>query len=279
VSRRQDGPFIAVAATLQPVPPEPVTAISPLAVVEGELGAGCEVGPFAVVAPGADLGDSCVLHPHVVVGEGARIGHGCVLHPGAVVGADVVIGDSVHVFPGAVVGREPHDPGAVARAVDFDKHLHIGDECSIGAHATVYYDVEIGPNSLLGDACSIREGSRIGSRCIIGRCVTLNYDVLMGDGVKVMDNAHITGGTEIGEAAFIAMMVVGANDNRPTEPHAADRVAAPRIEAGAVLGIGSILLPGVVVGANAMVGAGAVVTRDVPPRQRVVGVPAQPGPS
>jgi UDP-3-O-[3-hydroxymyristoyl] glucosamine N-acyltransferase len=251
-------------------------AVSPLAAVEGTLGAGCSVGPFAVVGAGAEVGDASRLHSQVVVAGSARIGRECLLHPGVVVGEDVVIGDRVQVFPGAVIGREPHDPGAVARQPGFERRLRMGDECSIGAHATVYYDVEIGANCLLGDSCSIREGTRIGSRCVIGRCATLNYDVLIGDAVKIMDGAHVTGGTEIGDGAFLGMLVVGANDNQATEPLVPGRIAGPRIEAGAFLGVGAILLPGVVVGADATVAAGAVVTRDVSPRQTVVGVPARP---
>lgn len=231
--------------------------ISPLAAVEGVVGEGSTVGPFAVVAAGARIGRDCVVHPSVVVSAG------------------VEVGDRVHIFPGAVLGREPHSAGATSRALEFARHASIGDDCSIGAHVTVYQDVEIGSSSLLGDSCSIREGGRIGSRCIIGRCVTLNYEVTMGDGVKVMDNATVTGGAVIGDGAFLSMMVSMANDNEATKPFDEHRVAGPRVEAGAFVGVGAILLPGVVVGAAATVAAGAVVTHDVPPGATVMGTPAR----
>jgi acetyltransferase-like isoleucine patch superfamily enzyme len=98
----------------------------------------------------------------------------------------------------------------------------------------------------------------------------------MGDKVKVMDNATVTGGTVIGDGAFLSMMVAMANDNQATKPLVAGRLAGPRIEAGAFVGVGAILLPGVVVGADATVAAGAVVTRDVPPGHTVMGIPARP---
>jgi acetyltransferase-like isoleucine patch superfamily enzyme len=155
--------------------------------------------------------------------------------------------------------------------------LTIGDASSIGAHATIYYDVEIGASTLVGDAASIREGGRIGARCIISRCVTLNYDVVVGDDVKIMDNTHITGGMHIGRGAFVSTMVATTNDNHPTA--GADiqaRLAPPRIGERAVVAAGAILLPGVVVGADAVVAAGAVVTHDVAPGSTVMGMPARP---
>ena len=85
-----------------------------------------------------------------------------------------------------------------------DQLLTIGNACSIGAHATIYYGVRIGEHTLIGDGASVRqEGTQIGSRCIVSRCVTVNYDVTIGDNAKVMDNTHVTGATVIGEGALI----------------------------------------------------------------------------
>jgi UDP-3-O-[3-hydroxymyristoyl] glucosamine N-acyltransferase len=249
--------------------------ISPLALVDGDLGDGCTVEAFAVIGAGATLGPRCRVAVGAVVGAGARLGAGCVLHPHAVVSDAVELGDGVEVFPAGLVGRVPKGAGATAREPDVSGHLRIGNGCSIGSHATVYYGVEIGAETLIGEAASIREGGRIGSRCIVSRCVTLNYDVHLGNGVKIMDNTHITGGTWIGDGAFVSTMVATANDNSPTEPFS-ERVVGPRIEPGAVIGAGATLLPGVRIGARAVVGAGAVVTRDVADGVTVTGVPARP---
>ena len=234
-------------------------SISPHALVEGSLGPDCAVGPFAVLEAGATLGARCRVHAHAYVGAGA------------------VIGADVEIFPGAVVGRTPKSAGATAREPEMVSTLGIGEGCSIGPHATVYYGVRIGAGTLIGDGASLREGTTIGRRCIVSRCVTLNYDVTLGDGVKVMDNTHITGGTRIGDGAFVSVNVSTTNDNTPTRG-LDDRLSGPRIEADAVIGAGAVLLPGVVVGRRAVVAAGAVVTRDVPPGETVMGMPARSAP-
>ncbi len=232
--------------------------VSSQASVAGILASGCHVGPFAVVEDGARVGSGCVLHPHTVIARG------------------VALGEGVEVFPGAVVGREPSGAGATARTPRFDAEVSIGDGCSIGVGAAIYYDVHIGAGTLVGDGASIREGGRIGARCILSRCVTLNYDVLVGDDVKIMDNTHVTGRTTIRDGAFVSTMVAMTNDNSPSESLDDDaRLLGPTIERGAVVGAGAVLLPGVVVGEGSVVGAGAVVTRDVPAGATVLGVPAR----
>jgi UDP-3-O-[3-hydroxymyristoyl] glucosamine N-acyltransferase len=212
-----------------------------------------------------------------VVGEGAAIGAGCVLHPHVVIAADVTLGEGVEVFPGAVIGREPKGAGATSRAPEAAGHVTIADGGSIGVGAAIYCDVEIGPGTLIGDSASIREGARIGARCIVSRCVTINYEVTVGDDVKIMDNTHVTGRTTIGDGAFVSTMVAMTNDNAPlTRLGDAERLVGPRIEPGAVVGAGAILLPGVVLGEGCFVAAGAVVTRDIAPGVTVAGIPAKP---
>jgi acetyltransferase-like isoleucine patch superfamily enzyme len=235
-----------------------ISLISEKAVVQTEdLGSNVEIMEFAVIRDGVSIGNNVVIHPHVVIDPG------------------VVIGDNVEIFPGAYIGKQPKGPG-LARKPVFEPFLRIGDNCSIGPHVVIFYEVEIGNNCLLGDGASIREKCVVGDNCIISRYVTINYNTQIGNNTKIMDLSHITGNCSIGNNVFIAPNVGSANDNAiGTLPYDENKVKGPLVKDGASIGLGALLLPGVIIGENAIVGAGAVVTSDVPDRSLVMGIPAR----
>ena len=135
---------------------------------------------------------------------------------------------------------------------------------------------KIGSNSYIADTAFIRENVKVGDHCIIGRGATIENETTLGNRVKVQAHAYITAWVTIEDNVFIAPCVVTTNDNfmGRTEKRFALKKGA-YIKFGARIGANSILLPRVVVGREAFVAAGSVVTKDVPDGKLVMGVPAK----
>lgn len=231
------------------------------------------IHPTAIISPDANIADGVRIGPFSIIG-GARIGANSVIHSHVVVSDGVEIGEEVEVFPGALIGKEPKGAGATARTPSFERVVSIANGCSIGPNVVVYYDVKIGANTLLGDGASIREGCSIGSKCILSRYVTVNYATTIGDRTKVMDNTHLTGNMHIGDDVFISTMVGTANDNLIRAGYGS-HITGPKINDFAFVGAGATLLPNTEIGAHAVVGSGAVVTKSVEAYTVVAGVPAR----
>ncbi len=149
--------------------------------------------------------------------------------------------------------------------------------------ADVSPKAEIGDSTAIWHQCQVREGVHIGSECILGKNVYVDFDVSIGDRVKIQNNCSVYHGVTIEDGVFLGPHVVLTNDMYPRviNPDGALKgnddweVQPIRICYGAAVGARSVVLPGVTIGRFAMVGAGAVVTRDVPPQGLVVGNPAR----
>jgi UDP-2-acetamido-3-amino-2,3-dideoxy-glucuronate N-acetyltransferase len=145
-----------------------------------------------------------------------------------------------------------------------------------GQFNAIASDVTIGDGTRLGNFVMIRSNTVIGEDCTIGSFVDLEGDVVIGNHVSLQSGCYITRGVVIEDDVFCGPRVITMNDKRisyrrPGVPFVRE---GPRIERAARVGGGSVLLPGVTIGANALVGAGSVVTKDVPAGAIVVGNPA-----
>jgi UDP-2-acetamido-3-amino-2,3-dideoxy-glucuronate N-acetyltransferase len=145
-----------------------------------------------------------------------------------------------------------------------------------GQHCVIFDDVEIGEGTRIGNFVFIREKTIIGKRCIVGSYVDIEGDVRIGDFVSLQSGCYITRGVIIENEVFCGPRIITMNDKPMTyrRPSLTFKRQAPRILRAARIGGGCILCPGVTVGENALVGAGSVVTRDVPDRMIVAGNPA-----
>jgi len=235
-----------------------------------DLAPGLLLGTDASIGDDCVLGTNCVVHPGAVLGDGVELGNGVVIHAGTRIGAGTMVGDhavvdkQVRLAASSTASREPLPP------------LEIGDACTIGAHAVINAGSKIGALTLVGDQAMIRERVVVGERCVLGRSALVENDTTLGDRVKVQANAYLTAYMTIEDDVFIAPCVMTTNDNYMgrTERRFAER-GGPTIRRAARVGGGCVLLPNVVIGEEAFVGAGAVVTKDVPDRMLVVGSPAR----
>jgi acetyltransferase-like isoleucine patch superfamily enzyme len=198
------------------------------------------------------------------------------VHPTAIVYPGTVLGEGVRVLEYAVVGKQPSlSPRSTARREPLPP-ARIGEGTIVSTGAVVFAGSEIGARVILGDQSCVRERVVVGDDVVIGRGSLVENDTTIGSLTKIQAEAYITAYSTLEEQVFIAPCVVTTNDNfmgRTERRH--DLIAGPTIRRGARVGGGAILCPGVEIGEEAFVGAGAVVTRDVPARMLVVGSPAR----
>jgi UDP-2-acetamido-3-amino-2,3-dideoxy-glucuronate N-acetyltransferase len=153
----------------------------------------------------------------------------------------------------------------------------------------IHPSAEVSPRAEIGEGTSIwhqaqiREGARVGRECILGKNVYVDFDVTIGDRVKIQNNCSVYHGAVIEDGVFLGPHVVITNDMYPRaiNPDGTLKgnddweVRPVRICRGAAIGASSVILPGVTIGSFASVGAGTVVTRDVPSHGLFIGHPGR----
>jgi acetyltransferase-like isoleucine patch superfamily enzyme len=198
------------------------------------------------------------------------------VHPSAIVYPGTVLGEGVKVLEHAVVGKQPSlSPRSTAKREPLPP-CEIGAGTIVSTGAIVFAGSTIGARVILGDQSCVRERVTVGDDVVIGRGSLVENDTTIGALTKIQAMAYITAYSTLEEEVFIAPCVQTTNDNfmgRTEKRH--ELIKGPTIRRGARVGGGAVLCPGVEIGEEAFVGAGAVVTKDVPARAVVVGNPAR----
>jgi UDP-2-acetamido-3-amino-2,3-dideoxy-glucuronate N-acetyltransferase len=199
-----------------------------------------------------EIADTAIVYPGTVVGEGCRI------------------------LDYAVVGKPPVLSSRSTTATEELPPLELGAGTVVSTGAIVFAGTAIGERVIVGDQACIRERCAIGDDVVVGRGSLVENDTQVGARTKIQADAYVTAYSLLEDDVFIAPCVVTANDNfmgRTEQRHALRR--GPTVRRGARIGAAAVLLPGIEVGEEAFVGAGAVVLRDVPARAVMVGNPAR----
>ena len=198
------------------------------------------------------------------------------IHPTATVYPGTVLGVGVKVLENAVVGKQPTlSPRSTAKREPLEPAV-VGDGTVISTGAIVFAGSTLGARVIVGDQACVRERVDVADDVVIGRGALVENDTTIGARTRIQADAYVTAYSTLEEDVFVAPCVVTTNDNfmgRTEERLAA--MKGPTIRRGARVGGGAILCPGIEVGEEAFVGAGAVVVADVPARAVVVGNPAR----
>jgi acetyltransferase-like isoleucine patch superfamily enzyme len=185
------------------------------------------------------------------------------IHPNVHLSADFQIGQY------AIIGVPPRgsNPGQV--------ETRIGRNALIRSHTVIYAGNRIGANFQTGHSVMIRELNEIGDNVSIGTHSIIEHHIKIGDGVRIHSNVFIPEYSILEDGVWVGPNVVLTNALYPCSPDAKSNLRGPRLLRSAKIGANATLLPGVTIGRNALVGAGAVVVRDVPDGKVVIGNPAR----
>jgi acetyltransferase-like isoleucine patch superfamily enzyme len=215
-------------------------------------------------APGLVIGDGVELPDDV------RLGAHVVIHPGTVIGAGCEIQD------GAVLGKPPKlARHSTAAARGGAAGLVLEDGAVVCAGAVLFAGARIGAGSIAGDQSYVRERAAIGAGTVIGRGSTVDNDVVVGARVRIQTNVYVTAYSVVEDDVFVGPGVVLTNDSTMARHGPEYVLEGALLRRACRIGGGVVITPGVEIGEEAYIAAGAVVTRDVPRRAVVMGVPGR----
>lgn len=216
--------------------------------------------PGLLLGEGVQIGVDVLFGSHVVVHEGTTIGNRCTIED------HVVLGKRPRLAKGSSAQGEV---GA----------LDLAAGVTVCAGAVVFAGARIGEGAILGDQSFVRERSEVGPGSVIGRGSVVDNDVRVGARVKVQTGVYLTAFTLVEDDVFVGPGALTTNDDTMARHGGGRDFESPlrgaTLRRACRVGGGAVLTPGVEIGEEAFVAAGAVVTNDVPARAVVMGVPAR----
>jgi len=210
-----------------------------------------------------------ILSPTAQVGSGVTFGAHVVVYDGVVIGDDCTIGD------GAVLGKGPELAARSTASREPLDALVLGEGVIVGTHAIVFAGARVGARSIIADQAFVRERAVIGRETVVGRASGVDNDVQIGDRVRIQSQAYVTGYSIIEDDVFFGPCAMTTNDDTMARHPKGMPLRGAVLRRACRIGGGAVLVPGVEIGEEAFVAAGAVVTADVPARKVVMGVPAR----
>lgn len=227
------------------------------------IGENTIVAPSAILEHGVTLGHNCIVEDDVKICEGTHIDSNTIIRKGTTIGNNSFIGSN------CIIGEYQSDYILTRDRENY--RLKIGSNCLVRSGSIIYSNSVIGENLQTGHQVTIREKSVIGNHVSVGTLSDIQGLCQIGNYVRLHSNVHISQYSKIEDYVWIFPYVVLTND--PTPP--SEKLIGVYIHSFAIVATGSILLPGVEIGQDALIGAGAIVTKNVVEYKVAVGNPAR----
>lgn len=227
-------------------------------------------------------GEHCIIADNVQFGSNVSIGHNCIIEENVIIGdntfidsntvirSGVTIGEGSFIGSNCIIGEYWMD-----FCLDRQHHEHpltIGKKALIRSGSIIYAGSTIGDNFQTGHQVTIREKAVIGNNVSIGTLSDIQGNCKIGNYVRLHSNVHIGQLSEIDDFVWIFPYVVLTND--PTPP--SENFVGVHVHSFAIVATGSVIMPGLDIGQDSLIGAGAIVTKSVEPYAVAVGNPAKP---
>jgi acetyltransferase-like isoleucine patch superfamily enzyme len=234
-----------------------------------EIGRAVRFGRHCVLG---GLGAKTVVADECTLGESVRLEAGVQLEARCRIGDFTCIG---HPSKAATVGLDVSASAERVRDLLVESaETRIAADGLVRSHSIIYSHVRIGPRLSTGHHVLIREHTSIGARCVFGSYASCDGYSRLGNDVQVGQGAYLAQAARIGDGVFIGAQVVFADNRRAVRDPAVD-LFGPVLEDYVRIGHRCVLLAGTRIGSDALVGAGSVVTRDIPPGTLAMGSPCR----
>ncbi|MBS4179630.1 N-acetyltransferase [Lederbergia citrea] len=226
------------------------------------------INPSAIIGEYVSIGENVVIEENVKIGDHVTIGHHVIIKK------DTNIGNYAQIGELTVLGKSASSNKKMNRKPEKDlEPLIIGDHVIVGCNSVIYRGVKLETGIFIGDLASIREKVTVGEDSIIGRNAMVETNTKIGKRVTIQTGSYITADMVIEDEVFIGPCCSTSNDKYMGEGNFKHQ--GPIIRRGAKIGNNATLLPAVTIGENAIVGAGSVITKDVPANNTIVGNPGR----
>lgn len=237
------------------------------------------VHPTAYVGDGVKLGEGCRIEAYSKIFSGVELSGNVFVDFEAAIFGPTKIGEGTYVGSNCLIGhprREELGSALKERAGGFSPRRAetvIGKKCVIRSGCIIYSGVKIGDGVEFGHNVLVREDVEIGEGSLVGTNSVIDGRCSIGRGVSIQTGAYISACSKIEDRSFLGPYCILLNDKYAAKKKA--KLVGPTIKKGASIGGNAAIMAGVTVGEHSLVGASAVVTKDVPSRSIYVGVPAK----